>query len=153
MSDRCACRKSDSAILMMKATKDRLGCDGPDALNRPMERGVLVQRAMNARFIIISDKLVQDPAQVRLPEHDHVVETFRRIVPISLSTYGFCHGDRGAIGLSRMPLGQKIEAVEGIVPVWRSLVGRCVAIGTSRTSPFWFLAVANYTRKTRRSLR
>ena len=97
---------------MMKATKDRLGCDGPDALNRPMERGVLVQRAMNARFIIISDKLVQDPAQVRLPEHDHVVETFRRIVPISLSTYGFCHGDRGAIGLSRMPLGQKIEAVE-----------------------------------------
>src|SRR5947208_5016145 len=72
----CACRKSDSAILMMKATKDRLGCDGPDALNRPMERGVLVQRAMNARFIIISGKLVQDPAQVRLPEHDHVVETF-----------------------------------------------------------------------------
>ena len=61
---------------MMKATKDRLGCDGPDALNRPMERGVLVQRAMNARFIIISGKLVQDPAQVRLPEHDHVVETF-----------------------------------------------------------------------------
>src|SRR5205823_14628213 len=72
----CACRKSDSAILMMKATKDRLGCDGPDALNRPMERGVLVQRAMNARFIIISGKLAQDPAQVRLPEHDHVVETF-----------------------------------------------------------------------------
>ena|SRR5580704_2690159 len=41
-----------------------------------MERGILVQRAMNARFIIISGKLVQDPAQVRLPEHDHVVETF-----------------------------------------------------------------------------
>src|SRR2546430_1342925 len=35
-----------------------------------MERGILVQRAMNARFIIISGKLVQDPAQVRLPEHD-----------------------------------------------------------------------------------
>jgi hypothetical protein len=41
-----------------------------------MERGILVQRAMNARFIIISGKLAQDPAQVRLPEHDHVVETF-----------------------------------------------------------------------------
>jgi hypothetical protein len=26
-------------------------------------------------------------------------------------------------------LGQKIEAVEGIVPVRRSLVGRCAAIG------------------------
>src|SRR6266704_206997 len=72
----CACRKSDSAILMMKATKDRLECDRADALNRPMERGILVQRAMNARYIIISGKLAQDPAQVRLPEHDHVVETF-----------------------------------------------------------------------------
>src|SRR4029450_13567026 len=72
----CASRKLDSAILMMKAAKDRLGCDGADALNRPMERGILVQLAMNARFIIISGKLAQDPAQVRLPEHDHVVETF-----------------------------------------------------------------------------
>src|SRR6266404_854792 len=30
----------------------------------------------------------------------------RRIVPISLSTYGFCHGDRGAVGLSRMPMAR-----------------------------------------------
>src|SRR6266481_9813635 len=41
-----------------------------------MEWGILVQRAMNARFIIISGILAQDPAQVRLPEHDQVVETF-----------------------------------------------------------------------------
>jgi hypothetical protein len=33
-------------------------------------------RAMNSRFIIISGILVQDPAQVRLPEYNHVVETF-----------------------------------------------------------------------------
>jgi hypothetical protein len=26
--------------LVMKAAKDRLGCDGADALNRPMERGL-----------------------------------------------------------------------------------------------------------------
>jgi hypothetical protein len=50
----CVCRKSDSAILVMKASKERLGCDDAEALNRPMERGILVQRAMNARFIIIS---------------------------------------------------------------------------------------------------
>ena len=30
----------------------------------------------------------------------------RRTVPISLSTYGFCHGDRGAVGLSRMPMAR-----------------------------------------------
>src|SRR5262249_11196513 len=31
---------------------------------------------MNPRFIIIRGILAQDPAQVRLPEYDHVVETF-----------------------------------------------------------------------------
>jgi len=30
------------------------------------------------------------------------------------------------------PLGQKIEAIEGIVPVRRSLVGRCAAIGMTQ---------------------
>src|SRR5258705_4940681 len=38
--------------------------------------GILVQRAMNARFIIIPGIPTQDPAQVRLPEYDQVVETF-----------------------------------------------------------------------------
>jgi hypothetical protein len=28
----------------MKSAKDRLWCDGAEALNRPMERGILVQR-------------------------------------------------------------------------------------------------------------
>jgi len=71
-----------------------------------MEWGILIQRAMNARFIIIRGIPTQDPALVRFTKHDHVVETFRRIVPISLSTYGFCHGDRGAVGLSRMPMAR-----------------------------------------------
>src|SRR5262245_30189812 len=60
----------------MKAAKDRLGCDDAEALNRPMEGGILVQRAMNARFIIIRGIPTQDPAQMRLPKYDHVVETF-----------------------------------------------------------------------------
>jgi hypothetical protein len=32
----------------------------------------------------------------------------------------------------KLPLGQKIEAIEGIVPVRRSLVGRCAAIGMTQ---------------------
>src|SRR5258707_5822387 len=32
-------------------------------------------------------------------------------------------------GRTKTPLGQKIEAVEGIVPVRHSLVGRCAGIG------------------------
>ena len=31
----------------------------------------------------------------------------RRIEPVSLSTYAFCHGDRGAIGRSRMPMAHR----------------------------------------------
>src|SRR5262245_30277509 len=42
-----------------------------------MEWGILVQRAMNARFIIVRGISTQDPAQVRLPKYDHVVETRR----------------------------------------------------------------------------
>jgi len=41
-----------------------------------MEWGILVQRAMNARPIIIRGIPTQDLAQVRLPKYDHVVETF-----------------------------------------------------------------------------
>jgi len=69
-------RKLDPAILVMKAAKDRLACDDAEALNRPVEWGILVQRAMNARFIIICGIPAEDPAQVRLHENDHVVETF-----------------------------------------------------------------------------
>src|SRR5262245_53660705 len=41
-----------------------------------MEWGILVERAMNARYIIIRGIPTQNPAQVRLPKYDHVVETF-----------------------------------------------------------------------------
>ena len=69
-------RKSDPAILMMKASQDRLGSDDADALNCSMERGILVERAMNSRPIIVGKILPMDPTQMRLPKHDHVVETF-----------------------------------------------------------------------------
>src|SRR6202043_2925673 len=41
-----------------------------------MERGVLVQRSMGPRHIIIGGISAEDPAQVRFAKHDHVVETF-----------------------------------------------------------------------------
>src|ERR1700722_4344848 len=46
-----------------------------EALNRAMERGVLVQRSMGPRHIIIGGISASDPAQVRFAKHDHVVET------------------------------------------------------------------------------
>src|ERR1700733_14103025 len=41
-----------------------------------MERGVLVQRSMGPRHIIIGGISAWDRGQVRFAKHDHVVETF-----------------------------------------------------------------------------
>jgi hypothetical protein len=38
-----------------------------------MERGVLVQRSMGPRLIIVGSVRTYDSAQVRLTEYDHVV--------------------------------------------------------------------------------
>jgi hypothetical protein len=68
--------KSDPAILVMKAAKDGAWCDGAEVLNCAGKWGIFVKRVMNSRLIIVGDILPKDPAQVRLPEYDHVVETF-----------------------------------------------------------------------------
>src|ERR1039457_1900597 len=41
-----------------------------------MERGVLVQRSMGPRHIIIGGISAQDPAQMRSANHENAVETF-----------------------------------------------------------------------------
>jgi hypothetical protein len=41
-------------------------------------------------------------AKMALAEHDNVVKT-----PIALSQYPFCHGDRAAVGRSRMPIARR----------------------------------------------
>jgi hypothetical protein len=46
-------------------------------------------------------------AKMPLAEHDNVVKTSRRTEPIALSQYPFCHGDRAAVGRSRMPIARR----------------------------------------------
>jgi len=62
--------------MVVKAAKDRLRCDGADAPNRTMKRGVLGQRSMSPQLIIIGGICAENPAQVRFTEHDHVVQAF-----------------------------------------------------------------------------
>ena len=71
----CVYRKLDSAIVVVKAAEDGLRCDGADALNRAMERGVLIQRSMSPQLIIIGGICAEDSAKVRFTKHDHVVQT------------------------------------------------------------------------------
>jgi len=61
---------------VVKAAENGLWCDGTETLNRAMERGVLVQRSMGPRLIIVGSVRTYDSAQVRLTEYDHVVQAF-----------------------------------------------------------------------------
>ena len=54
-----------------------------------MERGVLVQRSVGPRLIIVGSISAYDPAQVRFPEHDDVVQALpadRANEPLNVST-------------------------------------------------------------------
>src|SRR5919106_1738206 len=70
----CVYRKLDSAISVMEAAKDRRRCDNAETLNRAVQRGIFVQRAMNSRFILIARLGSQCAAQVRLAQHNDVVD-------------------------------------------------------------------------------
>jgi hypothetical protein len=57
----------------MKATKHRRRCDGAEALDRAMERGIFAQRAMNSPFVVVAGVGSQHPAKVGLAQHKDVV--------------------------------------------------------------------------------
>src|SRR5260221_10095525 len=63
-----------------------------------MKRGVLVQRSMGPRLIIVGNIGAYDPAQVRFPEHDDVVQALpadRANEPLNVSVLpGRSRGDR-----------------------------------------------------------
>jgi hypothetical protein len=69
-----------------------------------MDWGVFVQRQVSPELVVIRDVGCDDAAEMSLAEHEEMVETLRRIEPISRSTNPFCQGDRGAVGRSRMPM-------------------------------------------------
>jgi hypothetical protein len=63
---------------------------------------------MNARRIVINGIFVQDPAQVRFPEYDHVVETFP---PLRLSDHSplFQRGPAVWAGLGALALDDALR--------------------------------------------
>jgi hypothetical protein len=61
---------------------------------------------MNSRFIVMDGILGKDSARCIDPNTTMWSRHSRRMVPISLSAYAFCHGEPDAIGLSRMPVAR-----------------------------------------------
>src|SRR5947208_499680 len=74
----CLYRKSDSAIMVMKAAEDGRRYDAAHVLDRAIDRSVLVERPMSPQLIIISGIisgiLRQYPAQVRFAQNNHMVD-------------------------------------------------------------------------------
>ena len=73
----CVYRKLDSAILVMKAAENGVRRDRAEALNRAVDRRVLVQGTMSPRLIIVGGIRAKYSAQVRFTEYDHVVQALR----------------------------------------------------------------------------
>jgi hypothetical protein len=76
MVESCVCRKLDSAILVMKPAENGSGCNGADALDRPMDGSIKAQCAMGPRIIVVDGIRAENPAQMAFPEHDQVVDAF-----------------------------------------------------------------------------
>ena len=60
--------------MVMEATQEAPRCDDAKALDRAMERGIFVQRAMNSPFIVIVRIALKRPAQVCFTQHNDVVD-------------------------------------------------------------------------------
>ena len=61
---------------MVRTAEDWDCRDIADSLTRSKKRRVFVQRSMSADPILVGGVTLQDPAQVRLPEHHEVSEAF-----------------------------------------------------------------------------
>ena len=61
---------------------------------------------MNPQLIIIGGILPKDPAQVRFPKYDDMVDTFPSDCADQPLHDPFCHGEPGAMGLSRIPMAR-----------------------------------------------
>ena len=68
--------------------------------------GILAQPQVRARLIVVERIRGQAPPQMPFAEDQDVIQQSRRSVPIRRSTYGFCHGDHGDVGRSRIPIAR-----------------------------------------------
>jgi hypothetical protein len=93
----CACRNSNSHVQMMKSAEKWRRQNATNGMYCSRRWRVLVDRKVRASLVIVGRVRSQQMAEMPLAQHDNVVRHSRRIEPIALSQYPFCHGDRGAL--------------------------------------------------------
>ena len=66
-------------------------------LYRAGVRAIHGQRQVRTPAMVIVKIADQEAPQVGLAEDHHVIQTLPRMLPISRSAYGFCHGLQGVV--------------------------------------------------------
>jgi hypothetical protein len=66
----------NSDVLMMEPAEDRYRSDATDLLLPPELRSIFIQWEMGPDVIVVWSVSLEDTAQVRLAEHDEVIERF-----------------------------------------------------------------------------
>ena len=69
----------------------------------PRLGGILAERKMRTRNVVVMEVIAQNPSHVPFAEDDYVVEAFTPNRSMTRSTYGFCHGERGAMRTGLIP--------------------------------------------------
>ena len=105
------CSGSQPLVAMMQTADlwKRHDLSGAAGLNRSPLRGVLAQRKMGSGSVVVIQVRNKDLPQVAFIENDDVIEALppasasrAAAQPITRSTKGFCHGERGAVTTSSM---------------------------------------------------
>ncbi len=73
-------------------------------LDGPSVRRILPERQVRARPVVVGEIGTKNLSEMALVENNDVSRQSRLIEPIALSTNGFCHGLRGAVTTSSMPI-------------------------------------------------
>src|SRR6266566_43586 len=92
---------------MMKSAEKWRRQNATNGVDCSRRRRVLVDRKVCASLVIVGRVRSQQMAEMPLAEHDNGSRHSRRIELIALSQYPFCHGDRGAVGRSRMLIARR----------------------------------------------
>ena len=64
---------------------------------------------MRAYLIVIFHVRQQYVTKMPFTQDDDMIEHSLRIEPISRSAYPFCHGERGEVGRSRIPIDRSLR--------------------------------------------
>jgi hypothetical protein len=92
--------------MVVQSAEDRQGYNSSGRMDGSGDRSVLDKGQMRSSDVVVFRIRAEHMAQMSLPEDEDVIKHSRRIEPISRSTWPFCQGDRGAVGLSRMPMAR-----------------------------------------------